>query len=50
MTDVKLKVNDKLIPLNEMMREMLENLIMGYLKTAKGTPDEIRSINVEIQL
>ncbi len=50
MTDVNLKVNDKEIPLNQMMKEMLINLILGYLKSAKKMPDEIKSINMEIQL
>ena len=50
MTDVNLQVNDKEIPLNQMMKEMLINLILGYLKSAKKIPDEIKSINIEIQL
>lgn len=50
MTDVNLQVNDKEIPLNQMMKDMLINLILGYLKSAKKIPDEIKSINIEIQL
>ena len=50
MTDVNLQVNDKEIPLNQMMKDMLINLILGYLKSAKKIPDEIKSINMEIQL
>jgi hypothetical protein len=29
---------------------MLKNLILGYLKATKGIPDDIKSINVEIEL
>jgi hypothetical protein len=50
MTDVNLQVNDKEILLNQMMKDMLINLILGYLKSAKKIPDEIKSINIEIQL
>ncbi len=49
MTDVKLEVSDKEIPLNDFMKEMLTNILLGYLKTAKGMPDEIKSINITIQ-
>ena len=34
----------------DFMEDMLENLIVGYLKAAKGIPEEIKSIGVEIQL
>jgi len=51
MTEVILKVNrDKEIPLNDFMQEMLANIILGYLKTAKEMPDEIKTISIEIQL
>ena len=48
MSDVNLKVNDEKVPLNDFMEEMLKNLIVGYLKAAKGIPEEIKSISVEI--
>jgi hypothetical protein len=50
MTDVKLEVNDKDIPLNDLMKDMLSNILQGYLKSAKKLPDEIKSIKVDIQL
>ena len=50
MTEVKLEVNDKEIPLNDLMEDMLSNIIQGYLKSAKKTPTEIKSIKVEITL
>jgi len=50
MTDVKLEVNDKDIPLNDLMKDMLSNILQGYLKSAKKLPDNIKSIKVEINL
>ncbi len=48
MTDVSIEVNNKEIPLNELMKEMLSNLILGYLKSAKDIPDPIKTISIEI--
>ncbi|MFX0010017.1 MAG: hypothetical protein ACFE9R_06865 [Candidatus Hermodarchaeota archaeon] len=48
MTDISLKVNDTTIPLNELMESMLTNLMLGYLKSAKNIPEEIRKIEIEI--
>ncbi len=50
MTEVVLKVNEKDVPLNDFMEEMLTNLLLGYLKTAKEIPDDINSIKIEINL
>jgi len=50
MTDVKLKVNEKEISLNDLMENMLENLILGYLKSTKDVPEEINKIEIEISL
>lgn len=50
MTDLTLTVNDKGIPLNDLMKEMLTNLVLGYLKSAKKVPEEIKSIKIEIEL
>lgn len=50
MTEVKLVVNDKEIPLNDLMREMLTNLLLGYLKSAKNVPEDKKSIKIEIGL
>ena len=49
MSDVNLKVNDEKVPLNDFMEDMLKNLILGYLKAAKGIPDDIKSVSVEIE-
>jgi molybdopterin-guanine dinucleotide biosynthesis protein B len=50
MTNINLKVNDEKIPLNDFMENMLMNLMLGYLKAAKGIPEEVKSINVDIEL
>ena len=50
MSEVNLKVNDENIPLNDFMEDMLKNLLLGYLNSAKGIPEEVKSINVKIDL
>ena len=50
MSNVIIKVNDDKVPLNDFMEEMLKNLLVGYLKAAKGIPEDIKSINVEVKL
>ena len=50
MSDVNLQVNEKEIPLNDFMQEMLKNLILGYLKSAKEIPEIIKNIKVEIKV
>jgi hypothetical protein len=50
MKDINLMVNEKEVPLNELMEEMLKNLITGYLKSAKKIPEEIKTIKIEINL
>ncbi len=50
MSEVKLNVNEKEIPLKDFMGGMLINLILGYLKSAKGIPEKIERIKIEINL
>ena len=50
MENVNLKINEKEIPLNELMKEMLTNLVLGYIKSAKKIPEEIKTIKIEINL
>ncbi|MFW9947139.1 MAG: hypothetical protein ACFFBZ_10220 [Promethearchaeota archaeon] len=50
MSSVNLKINEKEIPLNELMETMLTNIILGYLKSAKKIPEEIKQIRIEIEL
>ena len=49
MTEIILKVNEKKIRLNDIMKEMLINIIIGYLKTLKEIPDEFNKINIDIK-
>lgn len=49
MAEIKLEVNDKDIPLNDIMQEMLGNIIHGYLKSIKGVPKDIEEINISIK-
>lgn len=49
MSEITLKVNEAEIPLNEIMESMLVNIIRGYLKAIKGVPDDIKTININIQ-
>jgi hypothetical protein len=48
MAEVNLKVNEKEIPLNEIMESMLKNIILGYLKSMKGIPEDIKTIDITI--
>ena len=50
MSNVNIKVNDEKVPLNDFMEEMLKNLMLAYLKAAKGIPEDIKTINVEIEI
>ncbi len=50
MPKVNIEVNGEKVPLNDFMEEMLKNLLVGYLKAAKGIPEDIKSINVEVEL
>ncbi|MFX1393572.1 MAG: hypothetical protein ACFFAH_08355 [Promethearchaeota archaeon] len=50
MTKVILKTNEKEIPLNDLMQDMLTNIILGYLKTAKQVPENINNISIKIEL
>jgi len=50
MPEVILKVNEKEVPLKDFMRGMLTNIILGFLKSTKGVPDNIEDINIEIRI
>ena len=50
MPEVKLIVNENEIPLKDFMEGMLTNLILGYLKSTKGVPEEIKDIKINITL
>ncbi len=50
MLKVILEVNEKKIPLKDFMQEMLTNIIIGYLNSTKGVPDNIKDIKININL
>lgn len=50
MTDVKLLVNDKDIPMNEFIKDILININKGFVSSLKEIPDDITNINIEIEL
>ena len=50
MPEVNLKVNEKEIPLKDFMEGMLTNIILGFLQSTKGVPEEIKDIKISITL
>jgi len=50
MKETNLIVNEKEIPLNELMQDMLKNLVLAYLKSAKKIPEVIKKVQIEINL
>ncbi|MFX0070764.1 MAG: hypothetical protein ACFFAO_06710 [Candidatus Hermodarchaeota archaeon] len=50
MSDIKLIVSDKNIPLNDLMKDMLANLVLAFLKSAKGIPEDFKKVQIEINL
>ena len=50
MAEVNLNVNEKEIPLNDLMQDMLKNIILGYLKSAKEIPADMKTIKIQIKL
>ncbi|MFX1365407.1 MAG: hypothetical protein ACFFCE_11670 [Promethearchaeota archaeon] len=50
MPKVILEVNEKKIPLKDFMQEMLTNIVLGYLNSTKGVPDDIKDIKININL
>jgi hypothetical protein len=50
MTTTNVTVNERKIPLKDFMQEMLANIILGYLKTTKGVPENIENIKIEINI
>ncbi len=50
MPDAKLIVNDKEIPLNPIIKNILINIIKGFIETLKKVPEEKKTISIEIEL
>jgi len=47
--DVKLRVNDTDIPLNEFVRTLIKNVILGIVRSLKGVPEDVRSVSLSIR-
>ncbi|MFW9822876.1 MAG: hypothetical protein ACFFE4_08080 [Candidatus Thorarchaeota archaeon] len=50
MLEAKLIVNEEKIPLKDFMQDMLANIVLGYLNSTKGVPENIKTIRIEISL
>ena len=50
MTDIKVLINDKELPLNEFIKDLVVNINMGIVKSLKAIPENIKSININIEL
>lgn len=48
-TSIKLKVDEKEIPLNEFVAKILEGTIMGAVASLKGISEDWKSIQIEIK-
>ncbi len=47
---VKIIVNEIEIPLNEFVRKLCTNIILGLIRSLKGVPENINNIRIEIRL
>lgn len=47
--EISLRVNGGEIPLKPFIQKMLQGLILGFLKSLRGVPEEIRQIEVKIK-
>jgi hypothetical protein len=47
---IKLSVNDEEVPLNPIMSNVLNNLIVGFIDVLKGIPEEKKHIKIELTL
>lgn len=50
MKEIKLKVNDKEIHLNEIMSNVITNMLNGFLDALKDIPEEREKISLKILL
>ena len=48
MTEVKLIVNDKEVPLNDFIKEIFANINKGVLNSLKEIPNKIETIKIDI--
>jgi len=50
MTEAKLFVNEKAVPLKEIMQTILTNVIDGFVSALDQVPDKRKTITIEIRL
>ena len=50
MSDIKLFVNNKEIPLNEFIENIIVNVNLGIVASLKKIPEDRKSIKIEIEL
>ncbi len=50
MTDIKLLINEKEVPLNPIMSVVLTNINLGFIEALKGIPEEKKKVTIEIEL
>ena len=48
MTEVSLNINDKNIPMNEFIEEILKNITKAFVSSLKEIPEDIKTIKIEI--
>jgi len=49
MKKITLKVNEKDIPLNPIMSNMLTNILTAFVNTLKKIPEDMKKIQVDIE-
>ena len=50
MTDIKLMINEKEVPLNPIMSVILTNINLGFIEALKGIPEEKKKVQIEIEV
>ncbi len=50
MTEIKLLINEKEIPLNPIMSTILTKINLGFMEALKNLPDDKKTITIEIKL
>jgi len=50
MSDIKLLVNHKNIPLKEIIGTLLSNITIGFVSALRGVPEDIKTVKLEINL
>jgi len=47
--NVKIVVNNVEIPLNEFVKKLCSNIILGLLRSLKGVPEDVRHVRIELR-